>query len=104
VKDRRMRMIADIWFYWTAAAVALVGARYFQNLWYARQLAKMEKEQERSDRAYLDDLVVGNPVGPRVQAWLYPTPQGGELRWKVRASCEAEAAEILSQSFRKEIA
>ena len=101
-----MRLAADVWLIWTVAAVALVTAKYAQGCWYSRQIAKREMREanERGYQQLLDDLIVGNPPGPRVQAWLFPTPQGNELRWKVRASCEAEAAEILSQSFKPEAA
>lgn len=93
-----MRYVADIWLYWCAIAVGLVTVKYVGQSWDAR-IAK--RDRERSDRAYselLADLVVGN-VQPRVTAWVYKTPQGNELRWNVRAHCEFEAAEILSQSF-----
>lgn len=102
-----MRLAADIYLYWTLAALAIVSVRVVQVSWCAREAKRKAVYEERRTRAYqrlLDDLCVGNPVGPRVESWVYPTPQGGELRWKVRASCDAEAAEILSQSFKPEVA
>lgn len=102
-----MRLAADIWLWWTAAALALAAARYAQGCWYVREAKRKAELEKRQDRAYqhiLDDIVAGNEVPPRVQPWVYHTLNGGELRWKVRASCEAEAAEILSQSFKKEVA
>jgi hypothetical protein len=102
-----MRTLADIWLIWTVAAVTLVAAKCLQTRWYARQLAKRELEEQKVHRAYqriYEDLFpddgFGHEYTPRVSPYL--TPAG--LGWRVRASCEAEAAEILSQSFRREVA
>jgi hypothetical protein len=105
-----MRTLADIWLIWTVAAVTLVAAKCLQTRWYARQLEKRELEEERRvRRAYqriYEDLNVrlfpdvGHAYTPRVTA--FQTPEG--IAWHVRASCEGEAAEILSQSFRREVA
>jgi hypothetical protein len=101
-----MRTLADIWLIWTVAAVTLVAAKCLQTRWYARrELEERRQLQEKIDRAYqriFNDLFPdgGHTYAPRVTA--FQTPDG--IAWHVRASCEGEAAEILSQSFRREVA
>lgn len=113
--------------YVVLAEYALLGLLVVHHLLELRQIATAHREALREDLARQDAVLVARREAlhlqnaryaavlkdlglkvvapkPRVEAWLYPVDGGSQVRWRVRASCVEEAAEIVSLSplFRPE--
>jgi hypothetical protein len=100
-----MHYVADVWFYWCVIAVGIVAVKYAGQSWGARTAKKARERQDRAYRSLLDDLVAGN-IGDiaSLTPMIEMRPHGSELVWHMDERPVTEAAHILSQSFKREVA